>query len=168
MYSINASYSCLINIFIKHKIICYKLYHFYRYPTMPAPKKGQACVVSFIIYFDAGFPILSKRILRLIKHSFRLIKAQLIRLYAQILEHLKQRFSVMTEGHGAVMGIIPLNKYMAVEASHLRNGKDSDSAEGTCRNGKHLALCHVSPELAVGCTLDFSKNLYNLNYQDHR
>ena len=55
----------------------------------------------------------------------------------------------MAEGHGAVMREVLLHQHMAVEAAHLGNREYADSAEGSCGHRQHLALCHVSPQLAV-------------------
>lgn len=103
-----------------------------------------AGLFSITILFCSG-----KRILGRVQHPLRLVEVDFIQLHADVLEHLVQSFSIMTEGHGAVVRIVLLDEHMAVETSHLRNGENTDAAKGTGCNGKHLALRDIRTKLAV-------------------
>src|SRR5699024_4470584 len=52
------------------------------------------------------------------------------------------------------MWIILFHQYVAVETSHLRNGKDTDSSKTLCCHRKYLTVSNVSPKLAVRCALE--------------
>ena len=55
----------------------------------------------------------------------------------------------MAEGHRAVMGESALDQHMTVKSSHLRNGENSDTSEGTGSHRQHLAVGNVGPQLIV-------------------
>ncbi len=94
----------------------------------------------------------SKRILRGISIIGTAIEADIG--HTEVLEDLKEGLTAVIEGHGAVMGIALLDQHVTVEAAHLRNGKDTDAAEGTGGNRKHLALCDIGAELTVAVALE--------------
>ena len=62
-----------------------------------------------------------------IRERFRLIIGDIA--HAEELEHLEQELAVVAEGHRAVVRIALLDKHVAVEAAHLRDGEDADAAE---------------------------------------
>src|SRR5699024_1169170 len=57
------------------------------------------------------------------------------------------------EGHRAVMGESALDQHMTVKSSHLRNGENSDTSEGTGSHRQYLAVGNVGPQLIVRGTL---------------
>ena len=92
-----------------------------------------------------------------VTHSLGLVEADLLRLYAQVLEYLIEGLAVMAEGYRAVMRIVLLHQHMAVEASHLRNREDADGSKGPGRYRKHLALGHIGAQPAVCRALQTKK-----------
>ena len=78
-----------------------------------------------------------------------MIVSDLIRAYTDELEYLEQSLSVMSECNGTVMRVIALDQYVTIETSHLGNSENTDTAEGSGRNGKDFTLCNVSAQLAV-------------------
>ena len=80
--------------------------------------------INQCIFLARNCSSLCKRILRLIEHSLRLVKANLFELNPNILKYLKERFSVMAKGNSPMVRIISLDQHMAVKSSHLRNSKD--------------------------------------------
>ena len=66
----------------------------------------------FLSYMQTENTLFSgKRILRRIQHALRLVEVDLIQLYADVLKHLVQGLSIMTEGHRTVMRIVLLNEH---------------------------------------------------------
>ena len=56
----------------------------------------------------------------------------------------------MTEGNCTVMRILLLDEYMAVEAIHLGDCKDTDGTERLGQNVQYLTLCDISTQPS-GC-----------------
>ena len=96
---------------------------------------------------------LREGILRRVTHSLGLVEADLLRLYAQVLEYLIEGLAVMAEGYRAVMRIILLHQHMAVEASHLRNREDADGSKGT---GSLPEAPRPGPHRRAACSLPCS------------
>src|SRR5699024_840624 len=108
------------------------------------------------IYTDkihGGSPFLSKRIFRGIADAGGVIVADILHRDADVFEYFIQRFSEMAEGYGSVMGEVAFDQYMAVEPAHLRDGKYADGTKGAGCHGKYFAVSNVSPQTAVGGTL---------------
>ena len=59
----------------------------------------------------------------------------------------------MTESNGTVMREAVFNEYVAVESSHLLDGKHADGTEGTSGNGQHFAVSNVAVQMSVGSGL---------------
>ena len=54
-------------------------------------------------------------------------------------------------------------QHMTVEASHLRNCKDTDTTKGSGRNIKDFSLCNVGNKLAVGVAFGhYGKAIYEV------
>ena len=94
---------------------------------------------------------LYKRILGRIHHAGRLIESDVLN--AEVTEEVEQELSVVTECNRTVVGITLFNQNVTVEASHLGNCENTDTAEGTCRNIEDLALCDVCTELSLAVAL---------------
>ena len=63
----------------------------------------------------------------------------------------------MTESNGTVMREAVFNEYVAVESSHLLDGKHADGTEGTSGNGQHFAVSNVAVQMSVGSGLQTEK-----------
>ena len=59
----------------------------------------------------------------------------------------------MSECHRTMVREILFYEHIAVEASHLFDGKYTDAAERPGSNRKYFTLCHISPELRIRCRL---------------
>ena len=55
----------------------------------------------------------------------------------------------MTESNGTVMREAVFNEYVAVESSHLLDGKHADGTEGTSGNGQYFAVSNVAVQMSV-------------------
>ena len=89
-----------------------------------------------------GDPDLRKRIFRRIEHTLGLIKAHIGN--AQAPQHIKDGLAVMAKSHCPMVGEVLFNEHMAIEPTHLGNGKHADAAKGAGRYPQHLALCHIA------------------------
>ena len=92
---------------------------------------------------------LCERILGRIQHSLRLVEIQIFYWYANVLEYFVQSLAEVSECYGTVVGEVLLDQYVTIETSHLGNSENTDTAEGSGRNGKDFTLCNVSAQLAV-------------------
>ena len=81
-----------------------------------------------------------------IQHADGLVEADI--LDTEVTEEIEQELSIVTECYCAVVRIALFNQNVTVEATHLRNCEDTDTAEGTSRNIKDLTLCDVCAELS--------------------
>ena len=66
-----------------------------------------------------------------------------------VLEYFVQSLAEVSECYGTVVREVLLDQYVAIETSHLGNSENTDTAEGSGRNGKDFTLCNVSAQLAV-------------------
>jgi len=60
----------------------------------------------------------------------------------------------VVEGNCAVVGVALFDENVAIEAAHVGNGEDADTAEGACCNGKDLALGNVGAQSAFAVALE--------------
>ena len=72
---------------------------------------------------------LCKWIFCLIQHSCRLVKADLLYIYTDVLKYLIQALSKVTESNSSVMWEALFDQHMTVETSHLWNCKDADGTK---------------------------------------
>lgn len=68
---------------------------------------------------------------------------------AEILKYREKDLSPMAKGNRSVMGEMFSQEHIAVEAFHLRNGKDTDAPEGVCNRGEHFAFGNVSLQVRI-------------------
>ena len=110
-------------------------------------KSGSLIFISSYLFSLSDF--LCERILGRITNSLRLIITDAVKLYTKELQYLEHCLSVMSKHNSSMVREILLNQYMTVKSSHFRNSEDTDTAEGSGRNGKDFTLCNVSAQLAV-------------------
>ena len=96
---------------------------------------------------------LCKWIFCLVQHSSRLVKADLLYIYTDVLKYLIQALSKVTESNSSVMWEALFDQHMTVETSHLWNCKDADGTKGPGCHWQYLALCYISAQNVVSCTL---------------
>ena len=92
-------------------------------------------------------PKLFPRILCWVRQACWLVVSDVLN--AQELEGLEECLAYMREGYGTMMRITLLDQYVTIEATHLWNSEDTDTAERTCRNIEHLALSDVRTQVAL-------------------
>ena len=73
---------------------------------------------------------------------------------AEVFEHLKQCLAAVGKCHRTVVGVTLLDQHMAVETTHLGNGKDADAAKAAGGNGQHLTLRDVGAQSPLAVALE--------------
>lgn len=92
---------------------------------------------------------LCERILGRIQHSLRLVEIQIFYGYTDVLEYFVQSLTEVSECYGSVVREVFLDQYVTIETSHLGDSENTDTTEGSGRNGKDFTLCNVSAQLVV-------------------
>ena len=59
----------------------------------------------------------------------------------------------MAECHCSVMRIFLLDEHMAIESSHLADGKYTNASKGGGPHGKYFAFGYIAPEIAFTVAL---------------
>ena len=93
--------------------------------------------------------ILCKRIFGRVSYACGLVVVKVFDGNADVLEYFVQSLAEVSECYGTVVREVLLDQYVTIETSHLGNSENTDTAEGSGRNGKDFTLCNVSAQLAV-------------------
>ncbi len=97
------------------------------------------------------YSLAAKWIFRRISYTLWLVITDLINSDSDVLEHLIELLSEVTECDGTVVREVLFDEHVAVEASHFRDCEDTDSTERACLNWQYLTLCDVCTEDVVRC-----------------
>ena len=73
--------------------------------------------------------LVTERILRRIEVTLREIVVNLVNGNAHVLQHLPEILTLMAEHNGAVVRVVLLDKYVAIEAAHVLDTEDTDRTE---------------------------------------
>ena len=121
---------------------------FTRKDTLP-----KQCVFPIKCYYIIVRIRLHKWILCLVKHSLRLVEADLIYINTDVFEYFVKSLSIMTECYSTMMRVVAFDQYMTVETTHLWDCEDTDRTKGTSCNRKNFTVCDVSTKFCISSTL---------------
>ena len=90
-------------------------------------------------------------VLRGIGEGLGLVVADILN--TQELEDLEERFAVMTKGHRTMVREALLDQHVAIEAAHLMDGENADTAKTGGGHRQNLTLGNVGAEVALTVAL---------------
>ena len=72
---------------------------------------------------------LTPRILSRVSNSLRLVVANFVYCYADILEYFEELLAKVAECNGTVVWVVLFDEYVTVEAAHFWDSENTDSTE---------------------------------------
>ena len=97
---------------------------FTRKDTLP-----KQCVFPIKCYYIIVRIRLHKWILCLVKHSLRLVEADLIYINTDVFEYFVQSLAEVSESNSTVVRIVLLHENVAVKSAHFVDSENTDRAE---------------------------------------